>query len=218
MACDFLHVDTVLLQRVYVLFVMEIQTRTVHIVGAAAHPTGTWIAQQARNFLMNLGERAASFRFLNRDRDGKFTTALDGVFSGNGTRVIRMPVRALLANAFAERFYGRAWHVARQAALGPGLAATALAPPPLRPAARRPVLAAELQQGTRRGRRPGRHQHTRRARRVRPLHQRPGRRRQPADRKRPRPRRQLATVITVRESERLYAPSAPPQTLSAICT
>jgi putative transposase len=106
LACDFFTVDTVRMRRLYVLFFIELKSRRVHLVGCTENPNGAWVAQQARNLVWSLTERASPLRFLIHDRDSKLTAAFDEVFRDEGISIIRTPVKAPKANAFAERFVG----------------------------------------------------------------------------------------------------------------
>ena len=106
MACDFFHVDTVLLRRLYVLVFIPHDTRLVRIAGVTAKPVTEWVAQQARHLSMNLAEQASALKFLIRDRDTKFTGSLDAVVVADGIKILKSPVRAPRANAICERVIG----------------------------------------------------------------------------------------------------------------
>ncbi len=106
LAVDFVHVDTVFLRRIYALIVIEHGSRRVHLAGITANPDGAWTAQAARNFLMDLGQRSASAKFLIRDRAGQFTGSFDAVFRAEGIRILVCPPQAPRANAICERIIG----------------------------------------------------------------------------------------------------------------
>jgi putative transposase len=108
LAVDFFVVDTVWLTQLYVLFAIEVNSRVVHLLGVTKHPEGAWATQVARNLVSDFEENGRSFKFLIRDRDSKFTASFDAVVTSVGTRVIKCPVRAPRANAFAERWVGTA--------------------------------------------------------------------------------------------------------------
>jgi transposase InsO family protein len=106
LAVDFLHVDTVLLKRLYVLVFIEHSTRRMHLGGVTAHPTSDWTVQQARNLALTLDERFEDIEFLIRDSGSNFTASFDAVFQAAGTRILRTAVHAPRMNATCERLVG----------------------------------------------------------------------------------------------------------------
>ena len=104
----YLHVDMCVLRRLNVLVFIEHGPAACTWPGITAHPTGEWVAQQARNLLMTLEDHADGLKFLIRDRDTKFTAAFDAVFAAVGVRIIKTPIRAPRANAIAERWIASA--------------------------------------------------------------------------------------------------------------
>jgi putative transposase len=103
LACDFLTVETAFLQRIYVLFFISLASRRIEYIACSSNPDGLWVAQQARNLTMQFGDQQP-FRFLIHDRDQKFSHVFDEVFRSDGIKVIRTPVQAPNANAYAERW------------------------------------------------------------------------------------------------------------------
>jgi transposase InsO family protein len=104
LACDFFHVDTIMLRRIYVLFFIDLERRMVFLAGVTANPIGPWVTQQARNLAATFEDQGRAVRFLVRDRDTKFVGPFDEVVRSIGARTIKAPVRAPRANAFAEWF------------------------------------------------------------------------------------------------------------------
>ena len=136
LAFDFFTVESLMLRTMYVLFAIELGSRRVHVLGITRNPDSAWVTQQARNLVV--GERLGGVQFLIRDRDSKFSSPFDEVFRTDGVNIVKTPIRAPRANAFAGAVGP---HGANRV---PGLDAGARQPPP---GARAPDLRRPLQRG-----------------------------------------------------------------------
>src|ERR1017187_10346945 len=103
-ALDFFTADLLNGTKVYVLAVIEHDTRRIRVLGATENPVQSWVVQQARNLMMDLEDAGMSVKFVLHDRDASFTAAFDDVFASEGVRVVRTPPQAPRANCYAERW------------------------------------------------------------------------------------------------------------------
>ena len=102
LALDFFTVETVMLRTMYVLFAIHLGSRRVHVLGVSRNPNSAWVTQQARN--LAVGERLRGIRFVIRGHDSKFPGPFDAVFRSEGVSIVKTPIRAPRANAYAERW------------------------------------------------------------------------------------------------------------------
>jgi transposase InsO family protein len=104
-ACDFFTVDTLFLQRIYVLFFISLERRRIEHIALTDNPSGSWVTQQARNLSTDLAQHGRPHpEFLIHDRVSKFSRSFDDVFCSDGTTIIRTPIHTPNANAYAERW------------------------------------------------------------------------------------------------------------------
>jgi transposase len=104
LACDFFETVTLTGARLHVLAVIEHATRRIRVLGATHHPTASWVAQAARNLIMDLEDAGCQARFLIRDRDGKFPALFDAVLKDSGIEVVLSGIQMPRMNAVMERW------------------------------------------------------------------------------------------------------------------
>jgi putative transposase len=110
LACDFIETITLTGQRQYILAAIEHATRRIRVLGATAHPTADWVAQLARNLVMDLDDAGAAVGYLIRDRDAKFPDAFDRILAGAGIRTVLSGIRTPRMNSIMERWVQELGH------------------------------------------------------------------------------------------------------------